>query len=116
MRENGTHPHLPAKLQMLTQECLTQDGSICYGWQLNAVQFRRRFARGSAVMADTFGALTTMAALAWSAEDWTNATPDEWDAALDVGAVGQTIGQMAGAHADARSGNTLGFERHEGLD
>ncbi|MEM7664474.1 MAG: hypothetical protein AAF250_01335 [Pseudomonadota bacterium] len=53
-------------------------------------------------MRDTFGALTTMGVLIATASDWQNATPAEWDRALNAGEVGVAIGQMAGAHADAR--------------
>lgn len=115
MRENGTYPHRPSQLQPMLQRCM-YNGGECSAWMLPTIRFRQRLARGGNVMTDTFGALATMGALMITANDWQNATPEEWDSALNAGEVGVVLGQMAGAHTDARSGNTAGFERHEGLN
>ena len=48
-----------------------------------------------------FGGSLAMAALAMTADDWTRATPSEWDHAMNAGEVAMVIGQMAGAHTDA---------------
>ena len=98
----GTTPHTPGQLQQGLQQVASAHGTMS-AWVLPTVQFRQRVQRGNAVMSDTFGAITTMAALAMSAEDWQHATPEEWDRALNFGEVGAIVGQLAGAHADART-------------
>ncbi len=115
MRAHGTHPHRPSQLQPMLQR-QAYEGGECSAWMLPTIMLRQRIARGANIMTDTFGALTTMTALVITANDWQNATPEEWDTALNAGEVGVVVGQMAGAHADARAGNTAGFDRHEGLD
>lgn len=109
MRDHGTYPHTPDQVQSMIGESMTEGGVTCYNWQVEAVNFRRRLQRGAGVMGDTFGAITTMVALACTADSFSNATPEEWDRALDAGAVGQNVGQMVSAHMDARSGNTSGY-------
>lgn len=116
MRDHGTYPHRPEQVELMTRPSMTTGGAPCATWQVEAVNFRRRLRRGAGVMGDTFGAITTMLALSCSGVDWANATPDQWDDALDVGEVGRNVGQMWGAHTDALAGNTRGFDRHEGLD
>lgn len=102
MRRFGTYPHPPRKLQEMLQPVMLSDGSQTSAWMVPTIEFRRRLARGASVMTDTFGALTTMTALAITARDWTHATPAEWDRALNAGEVGKLVGEMAGAHHDAR--------------
>ena len=98
-----TTPHSPAQLQLMLRREMMANGHQVSHWQVATLRFRERFDRGSAVMRDTFGAFATMTALAMTADDWTHATPEEWDRALSVGEIGVIIGTMAGAHADART-------------
>ncbi len=100
--EYSTTPHTPRQLQQGLQQVISTHGTMS-AWMLPTVQFRHRLQRGSAIMSDTFGAITTMAALAMSADDWQHATPEEWDNALNAGEVGVIIGQLAGAHTDAHT-------------
>ena len=98
--KHRTTPHTPSQLQQGLQQVISAHGTMS-AWVLPSVQFQQRFQRGSAIMLDTFGAITTMAALVMTAEDWQHATPEEWDHALNFGEVGAAAGQLAGANADA---------------
>ena len=101
-RRNHTSPPTPAQVDEMLQLDMISGGRQVSRWMVPTLQFRDRVARGGRVMTDTFGAITTMGALIATADDWQNATPAEWDSALNAGEVGVVIGQMAGAHADAR--------------
>lgn len=103
MRSHNTYPHTPTQAQQMLQPVMDETGSQHSAWMDSTIQFRRRVGRGARVMTDTFGALTTMAALMVTADNWQNATPAEWDRAMNAGEVGIIVGQMAGAHHDARS-------------
>ena len=97
-----TTPHTPAQLEQALMKVMMTNGSVVSSWQVSTLEFRQRLERGSKVMKDTFGAIGALGALVVTAKDWQNATPQEWDRALNVGEVTAAIGQMAGAHADAR--------------
>ena len=99
----NTTPHRPGQLRQGLQQVMSSQGAQMSAWLLPTVEFRQRIQRGSTIMHDTFGAITTMAALAMTAEDWQHATPEEWDLALNVGEVGVVAGQLAGARHDART-------------
>jgi len=96
-----TTPHTPSQIQQSLQRVMMSNGSQVSAWQVSTIEFRQRLRRGGQVMGDTFGAIGTMAALMMTADDWTRATPAEWDHALNAGEVAMVIGQMAGAHTDA---------------
>lgn len=101
-QRSNTSPPTPAQVEEMLRPDMISGGRQVSRWMVPTIQFRDRFNRGSGVMRDTFGALTTMGVLIATASDWQNATPAEWDRALNAGEVGVAIGQMAGAHADAR--------------
>ena len=103
LRRFNANPHTPQQLSQMMHITAMANGSNASAWMIPTIQMRQRIQRGANVMTDTFGATTTMIALALSARDFNHATPAEWDRAMDVGAVGALVGQMAGAHADARS-------------
>ena len=96
-------PHTPEQLQIMLQRDMLPDGSQVPRWMVPTIQLRARIARGGRVMTDTFGAITTMVALAMTARDWQRATPVEWDRAVNAGEVGAVVAQMAGPHIDAHA-------------
>ena len=104
MRTYGTVPHAPQVIQRMTRLSTGPAGTLP-SWLYDIAVVRQRFERGGEIMRDTFGALTTGAYLIATAEDWTNATPEEWDRAFNAGEIGMTVGQIlegAGGVAQAR--------------
>lgn len=99
---SNTSPPTPTQVREMLQRDMISGGRQVSRWQVPTIRMRDRLARGGTVMGDTFGAITTMGALIVNARDWQNATPAEWDSALNAGEIGMAIGQMAGAHTDAR--------------
>lgn len=103
MHRHQTTPHTPRQMQAMLQPDMLADGSQSPHWMVPTIRFRARLERGGRIMGDTFGAITTMVALAMTANDWQHATPAEWDRALTAGEIGIALGQMAGAHSDAHA-------------
>ncbi len=99
----GTTPQTPQQVQQMLQPQMLANGQQASAWMVPTIQFRQRLQRGGQVMGDTFGAIATITALSMTARDWENATPEEWDRALNAGEVAVVVGQMAGAHTDART-------------
>lgn len=104
MRGYGTVPHAPRHLERMTAPS-TGPAGTAPRWLYDIAVVRQRFERGGEIMADTFGSLTTGAYLIATAQDWTNATPEEWDRAFNAGEIGMTVGQIvegAGGVSQAR--------------
>ncbi|RMH48023.1 MAG: hypothetical protein D6686_11480 [Alphaproteobacteria bacterium] len=101
--KHGTRPQAPRQAARLAQPVLRADGSEVMAWKEPILRAQERIARGLDVMGDSFGAAATVATLVASARDWERATPEEWDRALDVGALARDVGQLAGTHGDARA-------------
>jgi hypothetical protein len=98
MRRYGTVPHTHTQVaQMMT--LTTGPAGTMSRWLYDIAALRQRFQRGMTVMRDPFGALATGAYLIATAENWTSATPAEWDRALTVGEVGMAAGRVAEAAA-----------------
>ncbi len=94
-------PHTDNMLKSLLSKQMLDDGSVYSSWMVPTIKFRRYWNKGSRIMSDTFGAITTISVLFFTAEDWTKATPEEWNHALNAGEIGILVGNLAGAHADA---------------
>lgn len=103
LRRFNANPHTPQQLSQMLQPTMMADGSTASSWMVPAIELRRRVQRGANILTDSFGSITTMIALAMTARDFSNATPAEWDRALNVGELGKLMGEVAGAHTDARS-------------
>ena len=103
LRKFGAYPHKKNQMSSMLQKQMMGDGRVYSAWMVPTIRFRQRWRKGSAVMKDTFGAIATMTALFITAEDWTKATPKEWDKALNVGQIGVLVGNMMGAHAGAHT-------------
>jgi len=104
MRSYGTVPHSPRQVERMTT-LSTGPAGTAPNWLYDIAVVRRRIERGGEILGDTFGAITAGAYLIATAEDWTNATPEEWDRALDAGEIGMTVGEIlesAGGVAQAR--------------
>ena len=104
-----TAPHRPQQLAQALSRTMMANGNQTSAWKVATLESRQRFQRGSAVMRDTFGSIGTMCALAITAENWQRATPQEWDRALNFGDVARAVGELTGAHNDARQ------NRHEAV-
>ena len=102
-----TKPHQPQQIRAALNNVLISDGRSVSAWRAPTLEFRSRAHRGGDVMTNTFGGITTTVTLALTAEDWQNATPAEWDAALSAGEVVMVVGELLGAFADADT------QRHE---
>lgn len=102
MREHNTTPHLPNQLRQALARVRGPDGNTTSAWKVPTLQQFARTQRGNQVMTDTFGAVTTFIALAVTADDWTQATPEEWDSALNAGALAQLAGQVVSNFQDGR--------------
>ena len=103
MRRHNTNPHLPSQLRQALTRVRLADGTTTSAWKAPTLEQFARTQRGNQVMTDTFGAVTTMAALAVTADDWTQATPEEWDNALNAGAVAQLVGQVLSNYQGGRA-------------
>ncbi|MEY8119966.1 hypothetical protein AB9F26_17145 [Falsihalocynthiibacter sp. BN13B15] len=103
MRRHNTNPHLPNQLPQALARVRGPDGNPTSAWKAPTLQQFARTQRGNQVMTDTFGAVTTLIALAVTADDWTQATPEEWDSALNAGAVAQLAGQVVSNFQDGRA-------------
>ncbi len=104
MRGYGTIPHAPRQVEQMLRPSTGPVGTLP-AWLYDIAVVRRRIERGGEIMTDLFGGLTATAYLIATAEDWMNATPEEWDRAFDAGEIGQTFGEIiesAGGALQAR--------------
>jgi hypothetical protein len=102
LRRFNTYPHAPQQLHQMLRRVSAPWGRDVLAWKYSTLEERQRMERTGRVLGNTFGAVTTMAALALTADSWTAATPAEWDRALNFGEVGVLVGDIAGARYDGQ--------------
>lgn len=102
LRKHQASPHTPEQLRTMVQQEWMSDGRIVSAWQAPIIRRREHAQRVTGMLTgSSFGAIATMVALAATAEDFHNATPEEWSRAMDVGDVANLIGKMANQHTKA---------------
>lgn len=100
MQRYGTWPHTIEQIRLLMRiEDDPTGGPPAPSWVVDLRINSARLGRSSETMANTFGAIFTTVALIATAENWTNATPAEWDQAVDIGQAGVNLGELGGAVA-----------------
>jgi hypothetical protein len=96
MERHGTVPHTPEQVQDMGQ-LITGPHGTTYRWLYDLRVAQARIARGASVMQSTVGAIVAGFYLMATAENWSNATPAEWDMAFAAGELGATVEGVAGA-------------------
>lgn len=103
MRSHNTKPHKPESIVKMLEQHWMPDGSVVSAWKVPIIKRRAHMERTMNMMTgSSFGAITTMVALAVTADDFHNATPEEWSRAMDYGDVANLVTSLAGDHASAK--------------
>jgi len=107
--EYGTSPHTPEQVEALLARAAGPDGGpAASGWIIELRTWEWRLRNRLEVATDTFGSIAMTVYLIATAHGWHNATPEQWDKAVEAGRVGANVGRLLGgvsAFGAGRAGN-----------